>query len=84
MDTRNLADLYALPALDRAQVIDRLDAGCDQAPGAGEVDGSRTALTAPFSAPSAGAPPWSAYRVIARSASPVATVEPGGATRWTF
>lgn len=49
-----------------------------------EVDGSGTALTAPFSAPSAGAPPWSVYRVTARSAAAVATVEPGGATRWTF
>lgn len=49
-----------------------------------EVDASGTALTAPFSAPSAGGPPWSVYRVTARSASAVATVEPGGATRWTF
>lgn len=49
-----------------------------------EVDESGTALTAPFSAPSAGAPPWSVYRVTARSAYAVATVEPGGATHWTF
>ncbi|TCK22548.1 pyridoxamine 5'-phosphate oxidase family protein [Pseudonocardia endophytica] len=49
-----------------------------------EVDESGTALTAPFSAPSAGGPPWSVYRVTTRSASAVATVEPGGATRWTF
>lgn len=49
-----------------------------------EVDGSGVALTAPFSAPSAGGPPWSVYRVGARSASAVGTVEPGGATRWTF
>ena len=49
-----------------------------------EVDGSGTALTAPYSAPSAGGPPWSVYRVDARSAYAVATVEPGGATRWTF
>jgi hypothetical protein len=49
-----------------------------------EVDESGIALTAPFSAPSAGRPPWSVYRVTAQSASAVATVEPGGATRWTF
>jgi Pyridoxamine 5'-phosphate oxidase len=176
MDTQNLASRYELPALDWSSVTDRLDAGCDQAPGSGgpdrhttwlttidsdgsphvtgvgalwvdgcfwfetgqttrkgrnlardprctvaiathdfdlavegtaevvtdrdtiarlaatwaeggwpcEVDKSGTALTAPFSAPSAGAPPWSVYRVTARSAYAVATVEPGGATRWTF
>ena len=49
-----------------------------------EVDESGTALTAPFSAPSAGTPPWAVYRVTVRSAHAVATVEPGGATRWTF
>jgi PPOX class probable F420-dependent enzyme len=49
-----------------------------------EVDESGVALTAPFSAPSAGGPPWTVYRVVARSASAVGTVEPGGATRWTF
>jgi hypothetical protein len=48
------------------------------------VDDSGTALTAEFSAPSAGPPPWFVYRVTARAASAVATVEPGGATRWTF
>ncbi|GAA3242363.1 pyridoxamine 5'-phosphate oxidase family protein [Pseudonocardia petroleophila] len=176
MDTRNLADRYALPALDWSSVTDRLGAGFGQAPGAGgpdrhttwlttldpdggphvtavgalwvdgclwfetgettrkgrnlardprctaaistrefdlvvagtaevvterdtvarlaaawaedgwpcEVDESGTALTAPFSAPSAGGPPWAVYRLTARSAHAVATVEPGGATRWTF
>src|SRR4051794_2673078 len=49
-----------------------------------EVDESGTSLTAPFSAPSAGRPPWSVFRVEARTASAVATVAPGGATRWTF
>jgi PPOX class probable F420-dependent enzyme len=165
VDTNNLADRYELPALDWSSVADRLDAGCDQAPGSGGPDRHTTWLTtidpdgsphvtavgslwldgcfwfetgqktrkgrnlardsrctvaiatqefdlvvegtaevvtdrdtvtrlaavwaeggwpAPFSAPSAGAPPWSVYRVIARSAYAVATVEPGGATRWTF
>jgi hypothetical protein len=48
------------------------------------VDESGTALTADFSAPSAGPPPWSVYRITARTATAVATIEPGGATRWTF
>ena len=49
-----------------------------------EVDESGTALTAPFSAPSAGPPPWAVYRLIPRGATALAIVEPGGATRWTF
>jgi PPOX class probable F420-dependent enzyme len=49
-----------------------------------EVDESGTALTAPFSAPSAGRPPWSVYRVTVRRATALSTVDPGGATRWTF
>jgi hypothetical protein len=48
------------------------------------VDDSGTALTAPYSAPSAGPPPWSVFRIAATSATALATVEPGGATRWTF
>ena len=48
------------------------------------VDESGTELTADFSAPSAGPPPWSVYRITARTATALATVEPGGATRWTF
>lgn len=48
------------------------------------VDDSGRALTAEFSAPSAGSPPWHVYRVTASSATAVATVEPGGATRWFF
>jgi PPOX class probable F420-dependent enzyme len=49
-----------------------------------EVDDSGTALTAPFSAPSAGPPPWHVYRITPRTATALLTVEPGGATRWTF
>ena len=48
------------------------------------VDDSGTALTAEFSAPSAGPPPWSVYRITRRSATALLTVEPGGATRWRF
>ena len=48
------------------------------------VDDSGSALTADFSAPSAGPPPWHIYRLVPRTATAVATVEPGGATRWRF
>ncbi len=48
------------------------------------VDDSGQALTAEYSAPSAGPPPWSVYRLTPRTATAVATVEPGGATRWRF
>jgi hypothetical protein len=47
-----------------------------------EVDGD--ALTAPFSAPSAGPPPWHLYRFRFHTAVGVATAEPYGATRWRF
>jgi hypothetical protein len=42
------------------------------------------AFTAPFSAPSAGPPPWNLYRFRFRTAFGVATTEPAGATRWRF
>ena len=47
-----------------------------------EVDGD--ALTAPYSAPSAGAPPWQVYRFVFHTAVGVATADPHGATRWRF
>jgi Pyridoxamine 5'-phosphate oxidase len=46
------------------------------------VDGD--AFTAPFSAPSAGPPPWQLYRLRFHTAFGVATAEPFGATRWRF
>lgn len=49
-----------------------------------EVDETGLALTAEFSAPSAGPPPWSVYRLSLRSVTALATAEPGGATRWRF
>jgi len=48
------------------------------------VDETGKALTAEFSAPSAGAPPWTVYRLAVRRATALGTVEPGGATRWDF
>ncbi len=47
-----------------------------------EVQGD--AFTAPYSAPSAGPPPWGLYRVPFHTAFGVATAEPYGATRWRF
>lgn len=42
------------------------------------------ALTAPFSAPSAGPAPWHLYRLTLHTAFGVASAEPHGATRWDF
>jgi hypothetical protein len=42
------------------------------------------ALTAPYSAPSAGPPPWHLYRLNFHTAFGVATAAPNGATRWRF
>jgi hypothetical protein len=48
------------------------------------VDETGRAITAEFSAPSAGPPPWFVYRLTPHTATALATVEPGGATRWRF
>jgi Pyridoxamine 5'-phosphate oxidase len=42
------------------------------------------ALTAPYSAPSAGPPPWHLFRFTFDTVVGVATAEPFGATRWRF
>jgi len=47
-----------------------------------QVEGD--ALTAPFSAPSAGPPPWNVYRLVYDVVFGVATAQPYGATRWSF
>ena len=47
-----------------------------------EVEGE--AFTAPYSAPSAGPPPWDLYRFTFHTVFGVATAEPYGATRWRF
>jgi hypothetical protein len=48
------------------------------------VDESGTALTAEYSAPSAGPPPWHVYRINITRATALLTQEPGGATRFDF
>ncbi|MEV4317058.1 pyridoxamine 5'-phosphate oxidase family protein [Actinocrispum sp. NPDC049592] len=47
-----------------------------------EVEGD--ALTASFTAPSAGPPPWYLYRLTLHTAIGVANAEPFGATAWDF
>jgi hypothetical protein len=42
------------------------------------------AFTAPYSAPSAGPPPWDLYEFTPTTAFGVAGAEPYGATRWDF
>src|SRR4051794_26284260 len=46
------------------------------------VDETGRAITAEYSAPAAGPPPWFVYRLTPRPATALAPVEPGGATRW--
>jgi len=48
------------------------------------VDPSGVALTAEYSAPSAGPPPWSIYRVATKEATVLAVTGAGGATRFKF
>jgi pyridoxamine 5'-phosphate oxidase-like protein len=47
-----------------------------------EVDGDM--FTAPYSAPSAGPPPWQLFRLTPHTVFGVTTAEPYGATRWRF
>ena len=47
-----------------------------------QVEGD--AFTAPYSAPSAGPPPWHLFRVTVHTVFCVAGAEPHGATRWRF
>ena len=48
------------------------------------VDESGTSLTADFSAPSAGPPPWDVYEFTPETVFALGTAEPYGATRWQF
>jgi hypothetical protein len=49
-----------------------------------EADESGLGITAPFNAPSQGAPPWNVYRIELRSATVVLATDPGGLTRFRF
>jgi PPOX class probable F420-dependent enzyme len=48
------------------------------------VDETGMAITAEYSAPSAGPPPWFVYRLSPKTATALLTVDEGGATRWRF
>lgn len=64
------------------QLLERL-AGIYRAGGwPAEVAGD--AFTAPYSAPSAGPPPWHLFRFVVHTAVGITTAEPYGATRWRF
>jgi hypothetical protein len=67
-----------LDAATLAELADRYRRGGWPAEVAGD------AFTAPFSAPSAGPPPWHLYRLTLEAATGVATRPPNGATRWRF
>ena len=49
-----------------------------------ELDETRTGITAPFNAPSQGAPPWNVYRIKPDSVVVTLGTEPGGLTRFRF
>jgi hypothetical protein len=65
-----------------ADTLERLAAVYREGGWPAQVEGD--AFTAPFSAPSAGPPPWYLYRFTADTAFAVAGEEPHGATRWRF
>jgi hypothetical protein len=65
-----------------AGTLERLAASYREAGWPAEVEGDT--FTAPYSAPSAGPPPWHLYRFVFHTAFGVATAEPHGASRWRF
>jgi hypothetical protein len=64
------------------QMLEEAASGYREGGWPAEVEGD--AFTAPYSAPSAGPPPWYLYRFTVDTAFGVATAEPYGATRWRF
>jgi hypothetical protein len=65
-----------------AGTLEQIAAGYRAGGWPAEVEGD--ALTAPYSAPSAGPAPWHVYRFTFHTVVGVATTEPSGATRWRF
>ena len=64
------------------QTLERVAAVFREGGWPAEAEGD--AFTAPFSAPSAGPPPWYLYRFTFHTVFGVAGAEPYGATRWRF
>ncbi|MEM5775965.1 MAG: pyridoxamine 5'-phosphate oxidase family protein [Anaerolineaceae bacterium] len=62
--------------------LERVAARCREAGWPVQVEGD--AFTGPYSAPSAGPPPWHLYRFTFHTATGNATTEPHGATQWRF
>ncbi len=65
-----------------ASTLERLAACYREAGWPAAVEGD--AFAAPYSAPSAGPPPWHLCRFVFHTAFGVATAEPPGASRWRF
>lgn len=63
-------------------VLEAVAAGYRDGGWPARVDGE--AFTAPYSAQSAGPPPWHLYRIVFHTVFTVGTVEPYGAMRWRF
>jgi hypothetical protein len=61
-------------------LLEKLAAAYREAGWPAQVEGA--AFTAPYSAPSAGPPPWQVYAFDLETAFGVASAEPYGATRW--
>ncbi len=83
----NLPDLDLVVEGTAAKVTDRsmLERLADRYAAQGwpaTVDGD--AITAPYSAPSAGSPPWDLYEFTPVTAFGMASAEPHGAMRWDF
>lgn len=76
-------DLVIEGSAARVTDADKLRSVADEYNGDGwpaQVDGD--ALTAEYSAPSAGPPPWQVYKIIPSTVFAFGTAEPGGATRF--
>lgn len=65
-----------------ATTLERVASSCRETGWPVQVEGD--AFTGPFSAPSAGPPPWRLYHFIFHTAIGNATAEPHGATLWRF
>lgn len=65
-----------------AEILERVAAKAREGGWPAQVEGD--ALSAPYSAPSAGPPPWHLYRFTFHTVFGVAGAEPHGATRWRF
>jgi len=76
-----VVDGIAVKITDRATVAVMAE-GWSVAGWPARVDETGVGLTADYTAPSAGPPPWSIYRLTSDRATAIQTIEPGGATRW--